>query len=150
MSPQVMDHVNFWIDWYSFHDAPPAHSIVQVRLLFRPRYQNHNCKSRFIPWLAYVQRFKVVPQLQEDMKLTRTPDPVTRMHVLQRACHAGGERVGGIIDVRSIRMPAEVVPRFGTATEPTLTTHTALERSTEFFLNKFSTKDLFSRLEAAL
>ncbi|KZS95108.1 hypothetical protein SISNIDRAFT_408960 [Sistotremastrum niveocremeum HHB9708] len=130
-------------------DYLTGHFVAQVRLLFRPVFPNASKDPQLRPHLAYVQRFDVVPQVQADKSVSPAPNILTNMYVLTRAERSDRSRLGGVVDIRNIRMPAELIPRFGTAAERTLNVNTAMERSIQFYLNKFSSKDLFFRLEMA-
>ncbi|KZS94794.1 hypothetical protein SISNIDRAFT_409274 [Sistotremastrum niveocremeum HHB9708] len=140
--------------WDGSLDMKEEHFAAQLRLLFCPIWEQSSDLIQFHPHLAYIQRFDIVPQVQSNQLSSRGLDlgtlRLTNLYVLKRATRLNGERLGGVIDVRSIRIPAQLVPRYGGVADPTLTADTAMERSTEFWLNKFASKDLFFRLEKAL
>ncbi|KZS87459.1 hypothetical protein SISNIDRAFT_419538 [Sistotremastrum niveocremeum HHB9708] len=143
----IINSRKFQESWDGTLDVKKEHFVGQIRLLFMPIWENSSSLIQFHPHLAYVERFDIIPQVQADKRSRRAPNLLTGMFALRRALRTSGGRMGGIVDVRNIRMPAELIPRFGGIAEPTLTVHTAMERSAEFWLNKFSSKDLFFRLD---
>lgn len=88
-------------------------------------------------FLAYVQRFDIVPQP------TGSRDSSTGMHVLKRSIRSGGQRLGDIIPLTQIRAYANIIPRFGDSADPRLTSFNAIEHSREFFLNSYFDKNTF-------
>ena len=97
-------------------------------------------------FLAYVQRFDIIPQLgvaAQGNSRTIRPEPSSRMFALKRSIRSDGNRLGDVIPVTQIRSPVQLVPRFGHEADPRLTMETSLEYSTEFWLNKYETKEMF-------
>jgi hypothetical protein len=126
-----------------------GHSVVQIRLVM------HAVATTGIPafesFLAYVQRFDVVPQttFTSASGLSRGchPDPVSKMYVLKRSTRANGTRMGGIIPLSHLRAPADLITRFFQVADARLTKESSLEYGTEFLLNDFFTKDLYPALQ---
>lgn len=114
-----------------------GHCVAQLRIIMRPLNKPNQSSSWADRFLAYVQRFDVVPQS------TGTRDLSTNMHVLKRAIRSGGERLGDVIALTQIRAYANLIPRFGNRADPRLASHNAFEHSREFLLNKFFDKNIF-------
>ena len=102
-----------------------GHLVVQLRLMFRILGTD--------TFLAYVQCFNV----------TSAPDTASGLHGLKRAIRTNGMRIGDIIPLSHIRSPAHVIPRFGRAANARLNSHTSYELSSEFWLNKYWTKQFY-------
>jgi len=97
-------------------------------------------------FLAYVQRFDIIPQPGISARgndRTVQPDPSSRMYAFKRSIRSDGNRLGDVIPLTRIRTPVQLVPRFGREADSRLTMETSLEYSTEFWLNKYETKDMF-------
>jgi hypothetical protein len=96
-------------------------------------------------YLAYVQRFDVVPQINPSFS-TRPgpyPDPATSMYLLKRSTRADGSHLGGIVSLDQVRAPLDVIPNFGAKANSRLTMETSMEYSQEFWLNKYFDKEIF-------
>lgn len=99
----------------------------------------------------YVQRFDwVKPTSAQDPSsqdtAAPTPDPVTGLYVLRRAARQSGGATsyfGDVLPVQNIRTPIQLVPRFGPKADARMTPQTSLERSTVFFLNRYSDKIIY-------
>lgn len=125
-----------------------GHFIGQLRILFQPIYSDSLRRQGFrAPYLAYMERFDVVPQVQSDRRLLRQPHQVSGMFVLQRAIRSNGSRMGGIIDLSLIRRPAVLIPRFGKNADRRLTCSNSIDFSTHFLLNKYTDKHIFRLLD---
>jgi hypothetical protein len=70
------------------------------------------------------------------------------MYILKRATRADGQRLGGVTEVDNIRIPLELVPRFGPKADPRFTPHNSLECCSEVRLNKYSSKELLWIMES--
>jgi len=70
------------------------------------------------------------------------------MYILKRAqwSNEAQTRIGDVVPLECVQLPIRLTPRFGCAADPRLTAETSLEYSTEFFLNKYSNKDVFQFL----
>lgn len=104
-------------------------------------------------FLAYVRRFDIVPQINEPMSGSATrrgpyPDPVSSLFILNRARRSDGSLVGDIIPVRQIRELVELVPRFGARADRRYTQYNSLNVCSEFYLNKYFTKELYLALSS--
>lgn len=71
------------------------------------------------------------------------PDSATQMHILKRSTRSDNSVLGDIVPLTRIRSAIELVPRFGTHADPRLTAENSLEYCTEFWLNKYETKETF-------
>ncbi|KAI9569833.1 hypothetical protein HD554DRAFT_2019623, partial [Boletus coccyginus] len=107
-----------------------GHSVVQLRMIFRPLQSDH--------LLAYVQRFDIV--------LRCATHPAASMHLLRRAVRSDSTRIGDVIPITLIWSPAHLIPNFGSAAHNRLTCQSSYEVSSEFWLNKFWSKELYYSL----
>ena len=101
-----------------------GHLVVQLRLVFRVLGTD--------TFLAYVQCFNVT-----------APDTTSGLHGLKRTVRTNGVRIGNIIPLSHVRSPAHVIPHFGKTANARLTPHTSYELSSEFWLNKYWTKQFY-------
>jgi len=121
---------------------------VIFRVVPEKRSQPHRCTSLF---LAYVQRFDIVPQLipGSSSKKGLCVEPSTGMYLLKRARRSDGSILGDIIPLGHVRTLVDLVPRFGPIAEKRLTKETSLESSSEFWLNKYLDKENFYALSCS-
>lgn len=128
-----------------------GHCAAQLRLIFHIR----GTISGTGIFLAYVQRFDIVPQANPSARGTGTRslesqrDPASGMFVLKRSLRADNSRRGDVIPLSRLRTPIQLVPRFGATADSRLTKQTSLEYSTKFWLNKYAEKEDFWALDAA-
>lgn len=108
--------------------------VVQLRLVFRMLGTDE--------FLTYVRRFNVIPPAAG---LT-TDAAAASLHVLKRATRNNREPIGDVLPLAHIRSPVHLIPRFGKAANPRLTSHTSHEVSTEFWLNPFWNKQIYYSL----
>lgn len=102
-------------------------------------------------FLAYVQRFDIVPQINESVSGSTTrrglyPEPDSSLYLLKRAHRTSGDRIGDIVPIRQIRDLVELIPRFGKKANRRYTCYNSLEFASEFWLNKYFNKELFLAL----
>lgn len=98
------------------------------------------------PFLTYVQRFNITPQatsLSSNATRGLIPEPSTGMYVMKRAVRANGMRIGDVVPLSQITAVVELTPYFGVKADSRLAFYNSLECSTEFFLNKYDTKEMF-------
>ena len=69
------------------------------------------------------------------------------MYLLKRARRNAGEIMGDVIPLSQLRTLINLVPRFGVEADNRLTKETALEWSSEYWLNKYFDKELFYALK---
>jgi hypothetical protein len=62
--------------------------------------------------------------------------------MLKRALRGDGSRIGDIVPLSRLRIPVELIPRFGKNADLRLTRYNSLEYSSEFYLNKYSDKEI--------
>ncbi|KAF8336052.1 hypothetical protein F5887DRAFT_1063304 [Amanita rubescens] len=120
-----------------------GHTIAQLRVIMRiipnrqtPAFATNN------PFVAYVDRFDIIPQATAS-----APEPASSLHVLKRAHRANGRPLGDIVPLSQLRSLVSLVPRFGEKADSHLTKTTCLAFSTEFWLNKYFTKELYYALD---
>ena len=105
-------------------------------MIFRPLQFNY--------FLVYVYRFNVVPQ-------QHTPNQVhsgTGMHLLRRAVRSDGSKIGGVIPITQVRSPAHLIPNFGNEAHSRLTRDNSYGVSSEFWLNKYWSKEFYFALSS--
>lgn len=132
-----------------------GHVIVDICLIFRIMPSSHpytaettagrQITSRF---LAYVRCYDVVQQRNPTNAAEQGmyPEPNSGLFLLKRARRANGEEVAGIITLDQLRSFIDIAPRFGEKAEPRFTNSNSLIYATEFWLNKYFSKDLFYAL----
>ena len=126
----------------------PGFTIAQIRLILHPIWDVEVPDTPL--YLVYAQRFDIIHQLSADPPTRAAiPDPVTGLYTLKRASRADQSHVGDILPLKHCRMPVQLVPRFGAKASTTLTHTTSMERSREFFLNKYFDKDVFQYLRSS-
>ena len=100
-------------------------------------------------FLAYVQRFDVIPQAMSSVSTTshgHVPERSTGMYVLKRSIRTDGMWMGDIIPLSHIRAAVDLVPRFMEEADPRLTKETSFEYSSEFLLNHFFDRQIYYSL----
>ncbi|KAJ7247832.1 hypothetical protein C8J57DRAFT_1522829 [Mycena rebaudengoi] len=116
--------------------------VLKIRLIMRPVWGKTEPPTT--AYLIYAQRYDVVHQNGS----TTGREPSSGMYVLKRAVRADGSRLGDIVEAKNIRIPAELIARFGKKADPRFTPYNSLECATEVRLNKYSSKELFWILES--
>ena len=96
-------------------------------------------------FLAYVERFNIIPQPTHLGSTIRgpCPDPATGMYVTKRSLRSNGTQLGDVVPLSQARIPAPLIPQFGNKADVKLTAQNSLEFSTEFYLNRFFNKELY-------
>jgi hypothetical protein len=99
-------------------------------------------------FLAYVQRFDIMPQINPlfSPRAGSYPDPVSSMYVLKRAIRAGGVLMGDVVPLGQLRAHVNLVPKFGSKADLRLTKQNSFVYSDEFWLNKYFDKETFFAL----
>ena len=134
-----------------------GHCVAQLRLIFCIVHPKGSAPSPESPgptnsFLAYVQRFDIVPQARSSSSNTgrgNFPEASTGMYVLKRSIRADGSRMGDIIPLSHIRTGIDLSPRFMAAADSRLSKETSLECSSKFLLNHFYSKQLYYSLLGA-
>ncbi|KIJ04975.1 hypothetical protein PAXINDRAFT_21745 [Paxillus involutus ATCC 200175] len=110
-----------------------GHSVVQLHITFRPPHSDF--------FAVYIQHFNVVLQSNPaNVSL------VTGMHMLKWAVRANGQRNGEVVPLTFVRSPAHLIPNFGPKAHPCLTKLSSYELSSEFWLNKYWSKEFYYAL----
>ena len=131
-----------------------GHCVVQLCAIFRvvpahsEGWSNPLKVDRF---LAYVQRFDVIPQINPKVSGSPTlrgqyPDPSAGMYVVKRAFRSNQDPMGDIIPLQQIRSLVELTPRFGAKADQRFHSTNNLQCGGEYWLDKYFTKDLFYAL----
>ena len=68
---------------------------------------------------------------------------VTGMCLLKRSVRANGDRIGEVIPLTFIRSPSHLIPNFGAEAHSRLNKLSSHELSTEFWLNKYWSKEFY-------
>ena len=121
--------------------------VGQICIIFHPIW---NIPTKYPLYLAYVQRFDVVPQMHLPRGERLAPDPIHGMYVLRRAKRSDGSPMGAIVLLHHLRMPVHLIPRFGEKVDPRLTSRTSFDSSHLFFLNHYFDKEDFVFLRESL
>ena len=95
-------------------------------------------------FLVYVQHFDIVHQPHPA-----NVSPVTGMHMLKQVVRGNGQRIGEVIPLVRIHLPAHLVPNFGREAHSRLMSLSSYELSNEFWLNKYWLKEFYYTLSSA-
>ncbi|KAG1788469.1 uncharacterized protein HD556DRAFT_1434027 [Suillus plorans] len=110
-----------------------GHTVAQIRLIMRPIGKSSTRWLWKDQFLTYVQRFDI----------SNDRDPTTQLHLLKRAKHSNGNRMGDVIPVSQMRAPINLILRFGAIADVRLTAYNSMEHAAEFWLNEFWDKTTF-------
>ena len=121
--------------------------VGQIRLIFHPIW---DLKTKLPLYLAYVERFDIVPQGRLPREHRLAPDPIRGMYVLRRAYQSDGSPMGSIIPLYHLRRSLQLVPRYGEKADPTLTPRTSFSASRDFYLNHYFDKEDFFYMRDSL
>jgi len=109
-------------------------------------------QSAFLPdrFLAYVERFDIVPQLNRDRsdRSGPYPEPSTSLYLLKRAVRSNADKtiIGDIVPLSRLRSLVNLVPNFGEEADRRLARSNVLTYSREFWLNSFFEKEIYYAL----
>jgi hypothetical protein len=127
-----------------------GHIVVDLQLIFRivPSDSQETYGNRF---LSYVRRFDVISQINATVSGSRTlkgpyPEPSSGLYLLKRSKRSTGAFMGDVLPLDQIRSLVNLTPRFGKKASRFLTKDNSLEISSEFWLNKYFTKEIFLAL----
>ncbi|KAG2153067.1 uncharacterized protein EDB93DRAFT_1239862 [Suillus bovinus] len=115
-----------------------GHTVAQIRLIMRPIGKSDTSWSWKDQFLCYVQHFDISPDR----------DPTTQLHLLKRSKHSNGVRMGDVIPLSQLRVPINLVPRFGATADKCHTVYNSMEHAAEFWLNEYWEKNTFFALSA--
>lgn len=103
--------------------------------------------QKLCQFFTYAQRFDIIPQFPfisgSNQQKGRHPDPITGLFALKRAKRSNGTLLGGIIPLEQVRALVEVTPRFGKEADRRLAKGNSRQYCSEFWLDKYFTKELF-------
>jgi hypothetical protein len=127
-----------------------GHIVADLQLIFRivPSGSHETYGGRF---LTYVRRFDIISQINATVSGSRTlkgpyPEPSSGLYLLKRSKRSTGDIMGDVLPLDQIRSLVNLTPRFGKKACRILTKDNSLEISSEFWLNKYFTKELFFAL----
>ena len=121
--------------------------VGQIRLIFHPLW---DLQTKLPLYLAYVERFDVVPQADLPRGRRLAPDLIRGMYILRRAYRSDGSPMGAVVPLYHLRRPLQLVPRFGEKANPTLTSQTSFGASRDFYLNHYFNKEDFVYMRDSL
>jgi len=124
--------------------------VSDIRLIFRLFPEDP--ASNHVPdcFLAYVQRFDVIPQVN-PLSTGRTgqtqrccyPEPHSSLYMLKRAKRTDKSIMGDVVPLHQIRALADLTPCFGETAAKSLTSKNSTIYSSEYYLNKYFDKEMF-------
>ena len=116
--------------------------MIQVRLIFQPVTVEESA-----PILLYGDFFKFSPDHMNvsDNGDVFVPADGIDMFILLRHRRGDGRRMGDIVNLNTVIQVVDLIPRFGTMADRSMTCNTSLDSDfTEaFYLNHFATKENF-------
>ena len=100
-------------------------------------------------FLTYVRRFEIISQVNPTVSGSRTvkgpyPEPSSGLYLLKGSKWSNGVSMGDVLPLDQICSLVNLTPCFGKKAGRILTKDNSLE--TEFWLNKYFTKELFLAL----
>ena len=119
----------------------------QIRLIFHPLW---DIKTKLPLYLAYVERFDIVPQTHLPRGQRLAPDLVWGMYIMRRAYRSDGSPMGAIVPLYHIRRAIHLIPRFGEKADSTLTSRTSFDASRDFYLNHYFDKEDFFYMQSSV
>ena len=127
-----------------------GHIVADLQLIFRivPSNSHETYGDCF---LTYVRRFDIISQINATVSGSRTlkgpyPEPLSGLYLLKRSKRSTGVVMGDILPLDQICSLANLTPCFRKTARCVLTKDNSLEFSSEFWLNKYFTKELFLAL----
>ena len=110
-----------------------GHPIAQLWIIF--------CLLHSNLFIVYIQHFHVTPQSNPTNMST-----VTRMHLLKHTIRVNRQHIGEVIPLTLIHSPAHLIPYFGPKAHSRLTKLSSYKLNTEFWLNKYWSKEFYFAL----
>jgi len=107
--------------------------VVQLQMIFHDLHSDS--------FFAYVHHFKIVPQSNST-----NINSATGMYMLKWAVRGNGEHICEVIPLIHIHSPAHLILNFGHKAHSCLTNLSSYELSSEFWLNKFWSKEFYHAL----
>lgn len=128
-----------------------GHQVVEICLVFRI-VPLSNQRLPVDQFLTYVQRFDVVPQVNPSFSGSRVqgpyPEALSSLYLVKRAKRTNNESFGDILPLHQVRKLVELIPRFGEKADWRLSRFNSLQTNSEFWLNKFFTKEVYLALDS--
>ena len=113
----------------------------------KPIMSRNSEEGGFNQFLAYVQKFNVMPQ----NGVSNAPNAYTGMYSLRRALRPDGRpQKGYIVPVKYFRAPVMLIPRHGSKADIRLTKTNSLELCNDFWLNDYINKDFYLSMRIKL
>ena len=112
----------------------------QIRLIFHPMW---DLRMKLPLYLAYVERFDIIPQTHFPRGQRLVPDPIRGMYVLRRARRTDGSPMGAVVPLYHLRHPIQLIPKFGEEARSTLSPQTSFDAHSDFYLNHYFDKEDF-------
>ena len=128
-------------------DSYPGFFVGQIRSIFHPIW---DLRTKFPLYLAYVERFDVIPQTHLPRGRRLAPDLIRGMYILRRAYRSNGSPMGAIVPLYHLWQPIQLIPRFGEKADPALTSRTSFATSRDFYLNHYFDKEDFFYMRNSL
>ncbi|KAG1738912.1 uncharacterized protein EDB91DRAFT_1237678 [Suillus paluster] len=110
-----------------------GHTVVQIRLIFRPLSKTSTQWAWRDQFLTYVHRFDIIG----------VHKPTTQMHVLKRARQSNGTCIRDVVPISQLCTPINLVPWFGATADNRLTAYNSVEHASELWLNHFWDKSTY-------
>ena len=145
----ICSFVNKYLVW--FVSFLLGHTVVQLRLILRIISPNSSYPVVADWFLAYVQPFNIIPQVNCEASGLPTakgpyPDPASGMYALKQAKRKNQGSytlLGDIVPLDQVRTLVELIPRFGAQADRRLTRMNTFTYCSEFWLDKYFTKEAF-------
>ncbi|KAJ6556694.1 hypothetical protein B0H10DRAFT_2169607 [Mycena sp. CBHHK59/15] len=130
------------------HSGLQGHTVAHLRMIICVVPFNKDAPPPGTnQFLAYVQRFDVVPQKNPTTGVRGLfPEPTSGLYQLKRARRTDNSILGDIVPLERLRAPVEITPRFGKKADRRLTKETSLDFVDDFWLSKYFNKELFFAL----
>ena len=121
--------------------------VGQIRVIFHPLW---DLQTKLPLYLAYVERFDIVPQADLPRGQRLVPDLIWGMYVLRRARRSDGSPMGAVVPLYHLHHPIQLIPKFGANANRTLTSHSSFDASTNFYLNHYFDKEDFFYMRSSI
>ena len=125
----------------------PGFFVGQIRAIFHPLW---DLQTKLPLYLAYVERFDVVPQNDLPRGQRLAPDLIWGMYILRRAYRSDGLPMGAVVPLYHLHRPIQLVPKFRGKADPALTSRTSFDASSDFYLNHYFDKEDFVYMRDSL
>ena len=117
-----------------------GYCIVRLCLVFLiPEFNFGHSPNQF---LIYMHHFNFI-QPNSSAPGSNQHNCHSRLYALWHTTHSDKSYLRDVIPLNHVCSPVQLVPHFGSKANAQLTLQTALECSTEFWLNNYETKELY-------